>query len=110
MIASNVLRGDLSLAYWDQIDKRGEALLLDVRNPDEFANGHVGGAINIPLPQLRERLNELDPQREIWVYCQVGQRAYYASRLLDLHGFQVRNITGGIKTIQTQRKLVKPGD
>ena len=88
MIAANVLRGDTTLVHWEQLSNLDGRLLLDVRNVDEFEAGNVQGAVNIPLPQLRDRLNELNPEREIWVYCQVGQRGYYATRILSLNGFK----------------------
>ncbi len=95
MIGANALRDDAPVRFWNEpLDED----LLDVRDPDEFAAGHVPGAINIPLHHLRERLNELPVDRPIGVYCLVGQRAYYATRLLRLHGFDARNITGGYKT------------
>jgi len=100
MIAANVLRGDVSLANWQEIAET-EALLLDVREPQEFAAGAIPGAVNIPLPQLRTRLGELPREREIWVHCGVGQRSYYAVRLLAAHGFRVKNLSGGYQTFKT---------
>jgi len=100
MIAANFLRGDAPLVHWEQLPDLGGRLLLDVRGVDEFAAGHSLGAVNIPLPQLRDRLNELNPEQEIWVYCQVGQRAYYATRILRLNGFKAYNLSGGFKTSQ----------
>lgn len=97
MIAANHLRGDLPLADWNDV-ATSKALLLDVRDPDEYAEGHVPGALNIPLPQLRNRLDELPTSQEIWAYCGVGQRAYYAVRLLIQHGFAARNLPGGMRT------------
>jgi rhodanese-related sulfurtransferase len=105
MIAANALRGDAPLVHWQQLNELGDRLLLDVRNPGEFESGYVPGAINIPLPQLREHLSELDPKREIWVYCQVGQRGYYATRLLRLNDFQAYNLSGGYKTYQAITSL-----
>jgi NADPH-dependent 2,4-dienoyl-CoA reductase/sulfur reductase-like enzyme/rhodanese-related sulfurtransferase len=98
MIAANALRGDAPLAYWEDLAGPHAAILVDVRDPDEFAEGHLEEAVNIPLPQLRARLDELDPSREIWVYCRVGHRAHYATRILRLHGFDARNLSGGITT------------
>ncbi|MGZ4834929.1 MAG: rhodanese-like domain-containing protein, partial [Terriglobales bacterium] len=66
--------------------------------PAEFLAGHIEGAVNVPLPQIRDRLNELPHDREIWLYCGVGQRSYYASRILLQDGFKVRNLPGGFKT------------
>ena len=105
MIAANALRGDAPLVHWQQLNELGDRLLLDVRNPGEFEAGYVPGAINIPLPKLREHLSELDPKREIWVYCQVGQRGYYATRLLRLNNFQAYNLSGGYKTYQAITSL-----
>lgn len=100
MIAANALRGDAPLVHWQQLADLNGGLLLDVRSVDEFASGHLEGAVNIPLPQLRDRLHELNPEQEIWVYCQVGQRAYYATRVLRLNGLNAHNLSGGFKTYQ----------
>jgi NADPH-dependent 2,4-dienoyl-CoA reductase/sulfur reductase-like enzyme/rhodanese-related sulfurtransferase len=97
MIAANVVRGDVDLASWRELHTAG-ALLLDVRDPAEFHGGYIDGAVNIPLGQLRDRMEELPRDREIWVNCGVGQRAYYACRLLSQHGFRVSNLSGGFQT------------
>jgi rhodanese-related sulfurtransferase len=73
-----------------------------VREPAEFTFGHVKGAVNIPLGELRERMNELPQNKEILTYCAVGQRSYYASRALRLNKFNARNISGGMKTYIAQ--------
>lgn len=100
MIAANALRDGATLVHWDQLSNLNDRLLLDVRNVDEFEAGNVQGAVNIPLPQLRDRLHELNPEQEIWVYCQVGQRGYYATQILRLNGFKAYNLSGGFKTSQ----------
>jgi len=97
MIAANVLSGDMPVASWEEVSRTG-ALVVDVRETDEFAAGHVEGAIHLPLSQLRRRYRELPQDREIWLYCEVGQRAYYATRFLAQHGYRVRNLPGGYKT------------
>jgi NADPH-dependent 2,4-dienoyl-CoA reductase/sulfur reductase-like enzyme/rhodanese-related sulfurtransferase len=97
MIAANVVRGDVDLAPWSELHA-AEAFLLDVREPAEFHAGCLDGAVNIPLGQLRERMDELPRDRQIWINCGVGQRAYYACRLLSQHGFRVRNLSGGYQT------------
>jgi len=97
MVAVNVLRGDAPIIHWDKLAEE-EALLLDVREIGEFEAGHVEGALNIPLTQLRDRVHELPKDQKIAVYCQVGQRAYYATRALRLQGFDAHNLTGGFKT------------
>jgi NADPH-dependent 2,4-dienoyl-CoA reductase/sulfur reductase-like enzyme/rhodanese-related sulfurtransferase len=97
MIAGNVLRGDVPVASWQALPE-SRSMLVDVREPSEYAAGHIEGALNVPLPQIRDRLNELPQDREIWLYCGVGQRSYYALRILRQHGFNVRNLSGGFKT------------
>ncbi|HEX5640682.1 MAG TPA: rhodanese-like domain-containing protein, partial [Burkholderiaceae bacterium] len=79
--------------HWS--DTKG-ALLLDVRQPVELAVESVPDAVNIPLPQLRKRLNELPRDREILVICRSAQRAYYATRILLQNGFNARNLSGGM--------------
>lgn len=97
MVASNVIRGDVELASWPELDTT-EAFLLDVREVEEFREGCIDGAVNIPLGKLRARLNELSRDREIWVYCRAGHRSYYACRFLAQNGFRVRNLSGGYRT------------
>lgn len=99
MIAANVMRGDLELAPWDEMSSV-KPFVLDVREPEEFRAGSVPGAINIPLDQLRSRLSELPQDEDIWVTCKVGQRAYYACRILAQHGFRARNLSGGYSTYE----------
>ncbi len=94
MIASNVLRGYGLVAHWEDLAE-SDVHILDVREPFEFKSGHLENAVNIPLGNLRSRLSELDRNREIWAYCAVGQRSYFAARILDLHGFKVKSLSGG---------------
>lgn len=75
-------------------------LLLDVRTTAEFAGGHLPGAVNIPVDELRSRLSELPRERPIAAYCQVGQRGYLATRVLRQSGFNVVNLGGGFRTWQ----------
>lgn len=96
MVAGNVLRGDVVLADWEA--PLDEAFILDVREPGEFAAGHIPGAVNIPLGQLRRRLEELPKDREIRVNCGVGQRSYNAVRILRQSGYDARNLTGGYQS------------
>jgi NADPH-dependent 2,4-dienoyl-CoA reductase/sulfur reductase-like enzyme/rhodanese-related sulfurtransferase len=97
MIAANDLREDAPLVHWENLPKF-DGLLLDVREVHEFAAGHVETSVNIPLSELRQRMVELPTDKDIWVYCQVGQRGYYATRALRLNNFQAYNLSGGFKT------------
>jgi len=104
MIAANALRGDAPVAHWENADLDG-SIILDVREPGEFDTGHVPRAINIPLGELRGRLGELDRNRQVLVYCAVGQRSYYASRLLLQHGIQAKNISGGFSCYAVWKQI-----
>jgi len=100
MIAANALRGDAPIARWEEIGGT-DACLLDVRETGEFERGHVEGALHIPLGDLRARMGELPKDRAVWAYCQVGQRAYYATRALRLNGLDARNLSGGYQTYRS---------
>ena len=102
MMAVNVLEGDMPLADW-QHAQDADHLLVDVREPHEFAHEHIEGAVNVPLSQLRGRLDELPRDRPVWLYCAVGQRAYFAQRQLLQHGFDAKNLSGGITTWRALR-------
>jgi NADPH-dependent 2,4-dienoyl-CoA reductase/sulfur reductase-like enzyme/rhodanese-related sulfurtransferase len=107
MAAQNVLAGDVAVAQWTEIASfdAKSTVLLDVRRDDERAKGFIPGSIHIPLDQLRSRLDELPRDREIVVYCQSGQRSYYAARILTQHGFRVRNLTGSYRTWKVAQDL-----
>lgn len=104
MIAANALRGDAPVAHWSELPS-SEAYILDVRDPIEFKLGNVEGASNIPLHMLRDSIGELPGDREILVYCAVGQRSYYASRALRLNGLPARNISGGMITYLAEKQV-----
>jgi len=83
---------------------RERPFLLDVRTPQEFASGHIPGAVNIPVDELRSRLSEVPRDRKIAAYCQVGQRGYLATRILLQSSYSAMNVGGGYKTY----KLIHP--
>lgn len=75
-------------------------MLVDVRTPDEYRNGHVPGAINIPVQELERRVDELGPYREteLVLYCESGVRAGHAERMLQRLGFtQLRSLDGHMR-------------
>ncbi|MDZ8119205.1 FAD-dependent oxidoreductase [Pontiella agarivorans] len=97
--AANVLRGDARLFHVEEALHPAEnQKLIDVRNPEEVAGGTIPGASNIPLPKLRENLENLDKDKEYLIFCQVGLRGYLACRIMGQNGFKCRNLTGGYKT------------
>jgi rhodanese-related sulfurtransferase len=105
-VAAGLLRGDhpqidLEAVMNAPTDQR--PFILDVRTPQEFSAGHITGAVNIPVDELRPRLGEIPRGKAIAVYCQVGQRGYLATRVLLHAGFPAVNIGGGYKTFQLFR-------
>ncbi|WP_427981502.1 FAD-dependent oxidoreductase [Agarivorans sp.] len=99
-VAANSISGNTRLCHSDEINQASEQqLILDVRNPGELEKlGAIPGAVNIPVDQLRERINELPKDKEILIYCMVGLRGNVAYRQLVNHGFKAKNLTGGYKT------------
>ncbi len=67
----------------------GGALLVDVRTPEEFAAGHISGAVNIPVQELDQRMKELEPKdRSVVLYCRSGNRSGHAARMLKSAGYR----------------------
>ncbi|MEE4569887.1 FAD-dependent oxidoreductase [Paenibacillus polymyxa] len=98
--AENIIAGRVHAFTYDQLSirKQEQSILLDVRSDLEHRSGYIPDSLSIPVDELRQRLNELDSSKEIWVYCQVGLRGYTASQILRQHGFNVKNLSGGYKT------------
>jgi len=100
-VAANALRGDVKLCHYEDVANTGSnQFLLDVRTPIENKGGTIPGAVNIPVDDLRDRLDEIPKDKEILVTCQVGLRGYIACRILSQNGFDCKNLTGGYKTYQ----------
>jgi len=97
--AANAIRGDVGLCHVDNVQNMNEnQALLDVRFDKEVAGGTIPGSKQIPLPKLRNRLDELSKERQWLVFCQAGLRGYLACRILTQNGFDCRNLSGGYKT------------
>ena len=100
-VAGNILSGKMQPLYWRELrdaDKE-KVTLVDVRTADEFALGAIDGAVNIPLDDMRQRMDEIPRDKPVWVYCGVGLRGYLASNILKDNGYaEVRNLIGGLKT------------
>ena len=69
--------------------------LIDVREADEFASGHLPGAINLPLSDFLERYGELDKEKSYHIICQSGARSAQACAFLEEEGYDVTNVAGG---------------
>lgn len=111
-VAENVLAGRVHTMTPEQLSSYDleNMMLLDVRSELEFNNGHLEGALNIPVDSLRARLGELDKSEKILIYCQIGLRGYVASRILAQNGFKVKNLEGGYKScLMSPFKLASVG-
>lgn len=100
-VADNILEGKMKVVQWDDIAKKDKfsTVFLDVRTPMECEGGMIEGAINIPVDNLRDRLDEIPKDKKIVINCAVGLRGYIATRVLLQHGFKdVENLSGGYKT------------
>lgn len=100
-LAANQRAGLTTALQWHDVAaaQAAGAVLVDVRSPAEFADGSIPGAVNLPLDDLRDRVNEVPDDRDVVVFCAVGQRGHLATRLLTQHGRpRVRNLDGGIRT------------
>jgi NADPH-dependent 2,4-dienoyl-CoA reductase/sulfur reductase-like enzyme/peroxiredoxin family protein/rhodanese-related sulfurtransferase/TusA-related sulfurtransferase len=102
-VACNILSGKMNPLYWREMQQvdTSKVTLIDVRTPDEYSLGTIQGAINIPLDNMRDRINEIPLDRPVWLFCGVGLRGYLASNILKAGGYhEVRNLIGGLKTYQ----------
>jgi rhodanese-related sulfurtransferase len=99
-VAENILLERLKIFYWNEIDKINENdLLIDVRRIDEYEAGKIPYAINIPVDDIRNRLDEIPKDKTIYIYCEAGLRGYLAQRILRQNGFnKVFNLSGGYQT------------
>ena len=100
-VAANALRGDVKICHVAELlSPAANQQLLDVRTPDEVAAGTIPSAKNLPVDELRDRLDELDKEKEYLIFCKVGLRGYLACRILMQNGFTCRNLSGGYLTYQ----------
>lgn len=95
--AENLLQKLFKVYYWNEMDKISEDdILVDVRTVAEFDKGHIPNAVNIPLDSIRERMSEIDKNKNIFIYCWGGQRGYLAQRILKQNGYNlIANMSGG---------------
>lgn len=98
-VASNVLERRFKQEHFSKVRELLEAgeCIIDIREKNEYAEGHLKGVPNIPLSELRERVNEIPKDRTVYLQCRSGQRSYNACLLLQNLGYtNVVNVTGGI--------------
>jgi rhodanese-related sulfurtransferase len=98
-IAAGLLRGDHPQVAPDQLASQPlETLVVDVRTSSEHAQGKIPGSVNIPIDELRDRLDEIPRDRRVVVHCQVGMRGYLATRILLQAGRVTANLSGGYQS------------
>ena len=94
----------------DKLPRDGSVTLLDTRTVGEFRRGHIEGFRNIPVDELRERIDELETGKPVYVICQSGLRSYIATRILEGYGFEAYNFAGGFRfydAVMHDRALVE---
>ena len=97
-VAENIVSGKLKQFFWHDVEnlpRDGSVFLLDTRTPFEVMQGKIDGFVNIPLDELRERIDEIPKDRPIYVHCHSGLRSYLACRILTGNGYDCYNLAGG---------------
>ena len=96
----NISKGTLKQWHLEDVDllpRDGSVTLLDVRTVREYGNGHIEGFKNIPVDELRERLDEIEKDKPVYVICQSGLRSYIGTRILEGNGYKAYNFSGGFR-------------
>jgi peroxiredoxin family protein/TusA-related sulfurtransferase/rhodanese-related sulfurtransferase len=99
-VAQNVLTGKVKMFHWHDVKdlpRDGSVTLVDLRTKGEYENGTIKGFLNIPVDELRNRLDEIDKTKPVYVTCQVGLRGYIGSRILMQNGYDCYNLSGGYR-------------
>lgn len=95
-VIENILLDQVKQVHWSQVnDNLNDVQIIDTRTAEEYLQGHLKGALHIPVDELRDRLNEIDKDKELYVYCQSGLRSYLACQILQQYGYVCKNIAGG---------------
>jgi NADPH-dependent 2,4-dienoyl-CoA reductase/sulfur reductase-like enzyme/rhodanese-related sulfurtransferase len=106
-VAANILKGDMEIFHWNEVSdliSQG-AVLLDLRTKYELRYvGKIDGALHIPIDELRNRLSELDREKQYLPFCAVGYRGYLGHRILVQNGFKSKNLSGGFVTYKIAKK------
>ena len=92
------------------LPRDGSVTLLDTRTVGEYSRGHIDGFRNIPVDELRERIDEIEPGKRVYVICQSGLRSYIATRILEGYGFEAYNFAGGFRfydAVMNDRALIE---
>ena len=96
----------------ESLKKDKNNLFIDVRSEDEYQSGHIDGAINIPLDELRNHLNEINKNKTLCINCKSALRSYIACRILSQYGFKCKHLSGGYRiysNYMNDLKLIREG-
>ena len=88
----------------------GQAIIVDVREPEEWRAGHIPGAAHIPQGELERRLFELPTDRDVIAVCRTGNRSAWATELLRQHGYRAMNLNGGMRAWERAGRPLEPSD
>lgn len=106
----NLITGKVKQFHIEDVDalpRDGSVVLLDVRTPGEYGAGCAEGFVNIPVDELRERLDEIPRGKPVYVMCQSALRSYIGCRILTQNGFDCYNFSGGYRFYSTVKNDVK---
>jgi NADPH-dependent 2,4-dienoyl-CoA reductase/sulfur reductase-like enzyme/rhodanese-related sulfurtransferase len=106
-VAANVLKNDMEISHWHQVSDLMDqgAILLDLRTRYELRiAGKIDGALHIPIDELRNRISELDKEKQYLPFCAVGFRGYLGHRILVQNGFKSKNLSGGFAIYRAVQK------
>ena len=112
-IIDNISKGILKQWHLEELQTimdKNDVTLLDTRTCEEYERGHIEGFRNIPVDELRDRLDEIDKGNLVYVICQSGLRSYIACRILEGSGFEAYNFCGGFRlydTVKNDRYLTE---
>ena len=109
----NIENGLVKQFHYDDIAElrnRNDCILLDTRTNTEYSRGHAEGFVHIPVDTLRDRLDELDKSKKVYVMCQSGLRSYIACRILSQNGYDCYNFSGGYRLYNSIKNDVVPAD
>lgn len=110
-VIENIGAGKMKQFHWDDISRLQNVngiTLLDTRTSFEYSRGHIDGFINIPVDELRSRMDEIDKSKPLYVMCQSGLRSYISCRILAQNGFDCYNFSGGYRFYESviKEKLI----
>src|SRR3712207_2396038 len=103
---TTLFRSKVDVMEIDQLLENG-AYLLDIRTEEEYSLENIKGSTNIPLDELRDRMNEIPKDRDIYVTCQIGLRGYIGCRILSQNGFNTYNLDGGYSLYANYKRIIR---